>query len=56
MPPAENSRKALDSQARSEDLPSLVADPLLALRGSDRARWSDEPADAYVQRLREGQP
>lgn len=29
-------------------------DPLLALRGSGRELWADEPADAYVQRLREG--
>lgn len=29
-------------------------DALLALRGSGRALWADEPADAYVQRLREG--
>lgn len=29
-------------------------DPLLALRGSGRALWADESADAYVQRLREG--
>lgn len=29
-------------------------DPLLALRGSGRALWSDEPADVYVRRLREG--
>ena len=30
------------------------ADPLLALRGSGRALWADEPADQYVARLREG--
>jgi len=29
-------------------------DPLLALAGSGRALWADEPADAYVRRLREG--
>jgi hypothetical protein len=29
-------------------------DPLLALRGSGRALWEDEPIDAYVRRLREG--
>jgi hypothetical protein len=29
-------------------------DPLLALRGSGRALWADETADAYVQRMREG--
>jgi hypothetical protein len=29
-------------------------DPLLALRGSGRALWADEPADAYVRRLRQG--
>jgi hypothetical protein len=27
---------------------------LLALRGSGRDLWADEPADAYVRRLREG--
>ena len=29
-------------------------DPLLALRGSGRALWSEEHADDYVKRLREG--
>lgn len=29
-------------------------DPLLALRGSGRSLWSDEHADDYVRRLREG--
>jgi hypothetical protein len=29
------------------------ADPLLALRGSGRELWADEPADQYVRRLRE---
>ena len=29
------------------------ADPLLALRGSGKALWSDEHADEYVRRLRE---
>lgn len=29
------------------------ADPLLALRGSGRHLWADEPADRYVRRLRE---
>jgi len=29
-------------------------DALLALRGSGRALWADEPADTYVTRLREG--
>ena len=29
-------------------------DPLLALRGSGRSLWSDEHADEYVKRLREG--
>ena len=29
-------------------------DPLLALRGSGRGLWSDEHADDYVARLREG--
>jgi hypothetical protein len=30
------------------------ADPLLALRGSGRKLWSEEHADEYVRRLREG--
>jgi hypothetical protein len=29
-------------------------DPLLALKGAGRHLWADEPADAYVRRLREG--
>ena len=29
-------------------------DPLLALRGSGRELWAQEPADQYVRRLREG--
>lgn len=29
-------------------------DPLLALYGSGRNLWADEPADEYVRRLREG--
>ena len=33
---------------------NLAADPLFGLRGSGRALWSDEPADTYVKRLREG--
>jgi hypothetical protein len=28
------------------------ADPLLELRGSGRELWADEPADAYIERLR----
>ena len=30
------------------------ADPLLSLVGSGKRLWADEPADEYVQRLREG--
>jgi hypothetical protein len=30
------------------------ADPLLALRGSGRELWADEPPDQYVRRLRSG--
>lgn len=30
------------------------SDPLLALRGSGKHVWADEPPDAYVRRLREG--
>jgi hypothetical protein len=33
---------------------SVEQDPLLALRGSGRQLGEDEPADAYVKRLREG--
>jgi hypothetical protein len=33
---------------------SQEPDPLLALRGTGRTLWSDEPADAYVKRLRKG--
>jgi len=29
-------------------------DPLLALRGSGRQLWSDEHADEYLRRLRQG--
>jgi hypothetical protein len=29
-------------------------DPLLLLRGSGKELWSDEHADEYVRRLREG--
>jgi hypothetical protein len=31
-----------------------VDDPLLRLRGSGKRIWADEPADEYVERLREG--
>ena len=37
-----------ESSQRAEE------DPLLALRGSGRGLWSDEHADDYVRRLREG--
>ncbi len=33
---------------------SSEADPLLALAGSGKALWSDEHADEYIRRLREG--
>lgn len=39
--------KKLDQRAAPED-------PLLALYGSGKQLWSDEPADQYVARLREG--
>lgn len=32
----------------------LLADPLLTLRGSGKQLWSDEHADDYVRRVREG--
>ncbi len=32
----------------------LKTDPLLALYGSGKELWADEPADEYVRRLREG--
>jgi len=31
-----------------------VDDPLLRLKGSGKRAWADEPADEYVERLREG--
>ena len=31
-----------------------ASDPLLALQGSGKKLWADEPADEYVRRLREG--
>ena len=33
---------------------SVADDPLLRLSGSGKAVWADEPADQYVERLREG--
>ena len=30
------------------------ADPILALRGTGKATWANEDADAYVERLRQG--
>ena len=36
------------------DAGQAPADPILALRGVGRALWTDEEADAYVARLREG--
>jgi hypothetical protein len=35
-------------------LESPTLDPLLALRGSGRQLWADEPPDSYVERLRSG--
>jgi hypothetical protein len=32
----------------------VAHDPLLSLAGSGIHLWSDEPADEYVRRLREG--
>lgn len=32
----------------------VESDPLLRLRGSGKKLWEDEPADEYVDRLREG--
>ena len=29
-------------------------DPILSLRGTGKAIWADEDADAYVERIREG--
>jgi hypothetical protein len=42
--------KELDNSTTAEPL----QDPLLALAGSGRDLWSDEHADEYVRRLREG--
>jgi hypothetical protein len=33
---------------------STANDPLIRLQGSGQQLWADEPADAYVERLREG--
>ena len=30
------------------------ADPILVLRGTGKATWANEDADAYVKRLRQG--
>lgn len=38
----------------AEALTSQEGDPLLALLGSGKGLWSDEHADEYVRRLREG--
>jgi hypothetical protein len=40
------------NEARQRDIGQ--EDPLLALRGSGKQLWSDEHADDYVRRLREG--
>jgi hypothetical protein len=40
------------NQSRAED--RIKSDPLLALYGSGKDLWADEPADEYVRRLREG--
>ena len=40
----------MDDSASSE----LLTDELLILIGSGEELWSDEPADEYVSRLREG--
>jgi hypothetical protein len=38
----------------AEGQSSQQGDPLLALLGSGKGLWSDEHADDYVRRLREG--
>jgi hypothetical protein len=47
-------RHLLDWYASGAQRQQPVADPLLALRGTGRELWRDEPADEYVLRLREG--
>lgn len=42
------------TQYAAPDQEAPAADPLLALKGSGRTLWADEPADQYVTRLREG--
>jgi hypothetical protein len=43
-----------ESEYVRREPPAPEADPLLALRGSGSTLWGDEPADAYVRRLRAG--
>jgi hypothetical protein len=45
----------MSNPAKPDDTAHKVeTDPLLALRGSGKDLWSDEHADEYVRRLREG--
>ena len=55
MPPAYSYLLAWYRQwAQAAAQSSQAADPLLALLGSGKGLWSDEHADSYVRRLREG--
>jgi hypothetical protein len=38
--------------SRSARTEGPASDPLLALRGSGKELWADEPADEYIERLR----
>ena len=46
VPPLDNSAETRAAQCET--------DPILALRGTGKALWADEDADAYVERLRYG--
>ena len=46
VPPVDNSVETRGGQGET--------DPILALRGTGKALWADEDADAYVERLRYG--
>jgi len=43
-----------ESWSESNSETSAKSDPLLRLQGSGKELWADEPADEYIERLREG--
>jgi hypothetical protein len=46
--------KQYSKWCKGNDQDRIKADPLLALRGSGKHIWTDEDADTYIRRLREG--